>query len=70
MIRFKVYKIAENLTLKGCCDNVLNCPYETEKTSKIDDFGVWKTASFMCKAGTEKVSKKICSLSITTNLLL
>lgn len=55
MIRFKVYKIAENLTLKGCCDNVLNCPYETEKTSKIDDFGVWKTASFMCKAGTEKV---------------
>lgn len=55
VIRFKYYKVTDNMLLKGCCDSTANCPFVTERMAKITDFNSWKTASFICKSGTEKV---------------
>jgi hypothetical protein len=55
VIKFLVYKVADKIELKGCCDDTSKCPYSTEKDVKASDFNKWRDASFQCPKGTKKV---------------
>lgn len=57
-IKFKFYKVADKIELKGCCDAITTCPFSSDEDVKITDFNKWKPGSFVCKAGTQKVPKQ------------
>jgi hypothetical protein len=55
VVKFLVYKVADKIELKGCCDDNTKCPYSSEKDVKASDFNKWRNGSFQCPKGTKKV---------------
>lgn len=55
VVRFLVYQITDKIELKGCCDDIKNCPYVT-KSITPSNYKQWMQGSFLCKGGTKKVS--------------
>ncbi|CAB54204.1 MAM domain-containing protein [Caenorhabditis elegans] len=53
-IRFHYYEGTHGVQLKGCCTNIENCPFSSDKFVTVAD-RAWKTASFKCPKGTDKV---------------
>ncbi|KJH40864.1 hypothetical protein DICVIV_13175 [Dictyocaulus viviparus] len=53
-LRFQYYEGTHGVQLKGCCGSIEKCPFSSDKFVKVSD-RVWKTASFRCPKGTDKV---------------
>ncbi|CAI2358210.1 unnamed protein product [Caenorhabditis sp. 36 PRJEB53466] len=53
-IRFHYYEGTHGVQLKGCCSTIENCPFSSDKFVTVAD-RAWKTASFKCPKGTDKV---------------
>lgn len=53
-MRFRYYEGTHGVQLKGCCGTVENCPFSSDKFVSVSD-RTWKTASFKCPKGTDKV---------------
>ncbi|PAV59749.1 hypothetical protein WR25_26463 [Diploscapter pachys] len=53
-LRFQYYEGTHGVQLKGCCDSIENCPFSSDKFVSVAD-RVWKTSSFKCPKGTNKV---------------
>jgi hypothetical protein len=55
VVRFNYYKATEGVNLKACCNDESNCPYGATPSVQTSDYRSWKTASIVCKSGTNKV---------------
>lgn len=71
-IRFHYYEGTHGVQLKGCCSSIENCPFSSDKFVTVADRS-WKTASFKCPKGTDKVNyqtsklqSKFCSRSFSS----
>ncbi|PIO77551.1 hypothetical protein TELCIR_00313 [Teladorsagia circumcincta] len=53
-LRFQYYEGTHGVQLKGCCSSIETCPFSSDKFVSVSD-RVWKTASFRCPKGTDKV---------------
>ncbi|CAP27508.1 Protein CBR-MLT-9 [Caenorhabditis briggsae] len=53
-IRFHYYEGTHGVQLKGCCGTIESCPFSSDKFVTVAD-RAWKTASFKCPKGTDKV---------------
>ncbi|VDM75788.1 unnamed protein product [Strongylus vulgaris] len=53
-LRFQYYEGTHGVQLKGCCSSIETCPFSSDKFVTVSD-RVWKTASFRCPKGTDKV---------------
>ncbi|CAD6188715.1 unnamed protein product [Caenorhabditis auriculariae] len=53
-LRFQYYEGTHGVQLKGCCSTIENCPFSSDRFVTVSD-RVWKTASFKCPKGTDKV---------------
>ncbi|CAJ0938053.1 unnamed protein product, partial [Mesorhabditis belari] len=53
-MRFHYYEGTHGVQLKGCCDSLDSCPFQSDKFVTVND-RIWKTASLKCPKGTEKV---------------
>ncbi|CAB3410368.1 unnamed protein product [Caenorhabditis bovis] len=53
-VRFHYYEGTHGVQLKGCCSTIENCPFSSDKFVTVAD-RAWKTASFKCPKGTDKV---------------
>lgn len=65
-IRFHYYEGTHGVQLKGCCTNIENCPFSSDKFVTVAD-RAWKTASFKCPKGTDKVCN--CQFSAGNKIL-
>lgn len=55
IIRFLLYKVADKIELKGCCNDLSTCPYSTELNVQLKDYNKWQSGYFLCPKGTKKV---------------
>ncbi|VDO20851.1 unnamed protein product [Haemonchus placei] len=53
-LRFQYYEGTHGVQLKGCCSSIETCPFSSDKFVSVSD-RVWKTASFRCPKGTDRV---------------
>ncbi|WKY15065.1 hypothetical protein Q1695_000517 [Nippostrongylus brasiliensis] len=53
-LRFQYYEGTHGVQLKGCCSTIETCPFSSDKFVSVSD-RIWKTASFRCPKGTDKV---------------
>lgn len=53
-LRFRYYEGTHGVQLKGCCGSIETCPFSSDKFVSVSD-RTWKTASFKCPKGTDKV---------------
>jgi len=55
VVKYKLYKSTEGVTMKGCCNDESNCPQQIKKEADVADYKTWRSAALTCPAGTTKV---------------
>jgi hypothetical protein len=65
VIRFQHYEATAGMLMKGCCDNLDNCPFQTDLEVNAVDHN-WSKSSFQCPASTKKV-RTLTFGSVTPN---
>ncbi|CAD5215736.1 unnamed protein product [Bursaphelenchus okinawaensis] len=53
-IKFKYYEGTHGVQLKGCCDSIDKCPFNTDKFVTVGD-REWKSGDFVCPRSTRQV---------------
>ncbi|CAD5221690.1 unnamed protein product [Bursaphelenchus xylophilus] len=53
-IKFKYYEGTHGVQLKGCCDSIDKCPFNTDRFVTVGD-REWKSGDFVCSRGTKQV---------------
>uniref|UniRef100_A0A915CC64 MAM domain-containing protein n=1 Tax=Parascaris univalens TaxID=6257 RepID=A0A915CC64_PARUN len=53
-LRFQYYEGTHGVQLKGCCNNLDNCIFRSDKSVSVSD-RTWKLTELTCPAGTSEI---------------
>jgi hypothetical protein len=54
-IKAKYHEDTEGVSVKGCCNDESNCPFDSKDQVEVKDYQTWRTAYFTCSAGTNQI---------------